>query len=230
MKWVAYFIIMSCSLFALVYFIKGQFIAIDSDREKNSLFFFLLRHIHTRKTFRAIVILLLAIFIMFGAVFGISHIPKPVQQELKGIEFVLKGESEIQKTQEVNISIDGRLHNGIFSDPFFEGFVEIDVYPHTFGAKIGMALSVHYWESTKFIGGAIGYYFYDPDILDIIFSFHASDLRLSSFVIKIRSVGKFAPQVDTHIIVAPAVDFDSAQSVIQKVGATWIDGRKFIQY
>ena len=247
MIWFFYAIIMAYLIFLIVnLFIKKTLS--EEDQKEKTVRVFLLKHATKHTVIRiALLCSFIAIF-AFGAVFGVSHIPRNVQQELSGIEFVRTGDNEASKLREVNISIDGRLHNGMFSRPRFNGYINIDVYPDTGDNKIWMSFSpfggrrfswggLHYFDfdhrGMRPFGPSGWLHFSDSQFSSVIFDIRETDASIQApTVTQLSEDGSAVVKVPIfeldddawrpkHIIVAPATDFESAEYVMQRNGVDW---------
>ena len=230
MLWIAYFLAMGYLIYLLVYFIRGEPLP-EKERKENAVLFFLLKHVSRNKAIRLVLIYFCSLTLIFGMIFGISYIPRGVQQDLQGIEFLVtksyEGEYlQIEELQKVNIHIDGRIRNGMFSTPRFQGFIELDIYPFTVGTRVWTNFSRDCGGESAFIWGHLVYWNVPFNRPNLTGNFHASDARFSSFLV-IDNIRIYTVRIDRHcdlerrMIVAPAIDFDSAQDVMQTLGMQW---------
>jgi hypothetical protein len=222
----------------------------SSKKESNerSLTSFLVRHARNSRLVRFALIASLSATLIFGTVFGVSYIPRPVQQDLPGIEFLMTGENEATIIQAVNVRIDGTFRNGMFGTPSFNGYLELDAYPDTINSELQTHFS-GFSETPPFVFGILRYFDFDngPSPIGPSGFVHISDSRFSSVVIDVRTTDAsqqtsqtiIAPEsgsvvIDigdigdmneieesSRMIIAPATDFESAKHIMQSLGVSW---------
>ena len=103
-----------------------------------------------KKIIKIAMICVLAVVVIIGSVIGSRFIPRHVQREFHGIEFLWLDENEIEYIQDVNIRIDGtirRVRNprGGFFYNQFTGVFEIEQYPFTWGNIIDIGVHDDFW-------------------------------------------------------------------------------------
>ena len=246
MRWFLFTIIMVYSIILIINLFIKKTLSEEEQKEK-TFRVFLLKHATKHKAIRIALLCSFTAIFAFGVVYGVSHIPRNVQQELHGIEFVVTGENEATKLREVNIQISGRLDNGMFSRPEFTGYIEIDVYPDTIGTQVWTVFNP--FGNRRFSWGGLSYFVFNYRYIPVGPDgwLHVSDSQFSSIVFDVRvidaseqqsievqlsennraviEVPSFELDDDAwrpkHIIVAPATDFESAEYVMQRNGVDW---------
>jgi len=191
------------------------------------LFSFLVKNANKSRPLRIGLIFLCSIAILCSSIVGLSYIPRRISHEMVGLELLMTGPDEAKVLQTVNIRMDGRLHNGIFARPHFRGLIELDAYPATINREISMGFSEAFG-AKEFVFGHLRYERIAEGelwgiITDLHGSFHAKDAQFSFIVIEINYVE--GHHVFEHrMIIAPAVDVDSARYVMQTIGVNWDGG------
>jgi len=174
---------------------------------------------------RTLLIIVLAGFcsaaIFFCAIVCVSYIPKNVHKELSGIEILMTDQGEFVIVQQVDISIDGRIHDGMFSGRprYFRGMFDISGFDLTgesefeFRVPSGLfraSLMYRWIDSGHLISHRLGYLF--------------ADNKLAS--IAIINVLNFDQNQDDEsqryrAVAAPAADIASALEVLHANGVGW---------
>ena len=105
-----------------------------------------------KKIIKIVLACMLVVVIIIGVVVGSRFIPRHVQREFNGIEFLWIAENEIEYVQEIDVRIDGtirRVRNmrGMFFFNQFAGVFEVEQYPITWGniIDIGVYDDLFWW-------------------------------------------------------------------------------------
>ena len=86
---------------------------------------------------KIILLCFITAIIIFAVVICVSYFPRRIQHVLSGIELLEISEGEFELLRTLDISIDGRLHYGVFSSqPRFRGLIEVNGYSFTYGNEI----------------------------------------------------------------------------------------------
>jgi len=180
------------------------------------------------KSLKIILICLVSAAIIFGAVVGISHLPRRVQQDFSGIELLMTSEDEYENLQTTNVRIDGRVRYGMFSSyPRFEGIIEVSAYEFTLN---GVQLNIHFLSGFS-NGGGMSYPLLERiggssvariESLGLLYT----DKNFSSLVIHITEwtdlgEGSAHGQQGNRVIVAPANDTGTALEVLRSHNFLW---------
>ena len=176
---------------------------------------------------------LIAAVVTFGVAVIISYIPRRVRQEFTGIELLILGEQEYEILQTVDIRIDGRVRNGIFSRfPTFNGTFEVCAYDFTLNDA---TVDISFQRGYSFGGSMLFRQFWRTPSVRAPSPFGTlgwicTDRNFSSFVIH---VAEFFPSDsisggDTYtpgnrIIAAPTTDANTALEMMRSKNLFWCD-------
>ena len=200
-----------------------------TDKRQNRMWVFLAKGAGKHPVFRVGLIFFCMVALVFTTVAGISYIPKDIQQEFLGVEFAVISGTEQVELQHVTVRISGRLHQGMFvRNPRFQGFIELDAYPDTIGREVLMHFSGNFDDSRPFSFGHLRYerLVNGHIVTDMYATFHAADVRFSAVVILIEPMDG-SSLVGRSIIVAPAVDLETAENIMASIGIGWDGGLSF---
>jgi len=175
---------------------------------------------------------LIAAVVAFGVAIIISYIPRRVQQEFTGIELLVLGEQEYEILQTVDIRIDGRVRNGIFSRfPAFNGTFEVCAYDFTLNdATVDISFPRGFFDSGPML---YRQFWRNPSVrapspFETLGWIH-TDRNFSSFVIHVAEFfpdpmwGGGTNMPGNRIIAAPTTDANIALEMMRSKNLFWCD-------
>lgn len=212
------------SLLLLAFYLLFQMRNIQKalEKEKRSrVVSFLLHQAEKSLVLRRVIIILCVLSIGLAVAVGVYVIPQAVEVELQGIEIVFLNTEEFEIRQTVQIQVSGHLQRGIFVNPRFSGYIEIDVYPSTMARELSVYFSGLFDGSRPLSFGQLRYErIVDGHIrLDLYADLHVADRSFSSFAIVLQHASYYdIVEEGLHLIIAPAVDLESAEKVMANIG------------
>lgn len=193
---------------------------------EHQLFALLMRKSNRSLSFRIALIGFCSAAILFSGVVAVSYIPRRISHEMVGIELYITGEDKFEVLQQVEIRIDGRLHNnGLFSRrPYFFGYFEVNGYEFTLGRELRIVFQPYVFGTYRGFSNVWLQYSrvrpqggFDLEELGIL---HTNE-RFSSLVIHLREESTDIPW--NRVVVAPTTDQCAAHKILREYGIIWTE-------
>ena len=179
---------------------------------------------NTKKLKVTLFCLIAMVLSVFGAVIAVSYIPRSISQEFYGIELLMTGVDEYEVLQTVTIHINGQTSYGMFAKyPRFDGFLEVSGYDFTTNNP---NLAIRFINGFS-MGGAMMYpvLYRGATRIESLGLLYTNE-DFSSLVIHITEWtslggGSHQGQQGNRVIVAPAIDTNTALEVLRSNGIFW---------